>query len=51
MRETDAQTCVQAHTLTSEIYFPIQILDLRGQAKLEQVQAVKEDRETINKEA
>lgn len=28
--------------LTSEIYFSIQILDLRGQAKLEQVQTVKE---------
>ena len=26
--------------LTSEIYFSIQILDLRGQAELEQVQAV-----------
>lgn len=36
--------------LTSEIYFSIQILDLRGQAELEQVQAVKEDGETINKD-
>lgn len=37
-RKTDAQTQVGAHTLTSEIYFSIQILDLRGQAQLEQVQ-------------
>lgn len=35
MRKTDAQTHVQAHTLTSEIYFSIQVLDLRGQAQLE----------------
>lgn len=32
--------------LTSEIYFSIQILDLWGQAKLEQVQAVREDGNT-----
>lgn len=49
MRKTDAQTRVQAHTLTSEIYFSVQILDLRGQAKLEQVQAVREDGGTIKK--
>lgn len=30
--------------VTSEIYFSIQILDLWGQAKLEQVQAVKKKR-------
>lgn len=49
MRKTDAQTRVHAHTLTSEIYFSIQVLDLRGQAELEQVQTVTAGRDTISK--
>lgn len=49
MRKTDAQTRVHAHTLTSEIYFSIQVLDLRGQAELEQVQTVTAGRDTVSK--
>ena len=48
MRKTDAQTLVHAYTLTSEIYFSIQVLDLRGQAELEQVQTVTAGRDTIS---
>lgn len=56
MWKTDAWTRVRAHThththaLTSEIHFSVQILDLRGQAELEQVQAGKRDRDRMNKD-
>ena len=47
MRKPDAQTRV--HTLTSEIHFSVQVLDLRGQAELEQVETVTAGRDTVSK--
>lgn len=46
MRKTDAH--VQARTLTSEIDFSIQVLDLRCQTQLEQVQTATQGRKEVS---